>query len=201
VGVESGMQYRDEGCERIEEALRARSEYAGWSAHRMSLGKTLTKRSPELTDPYEIENEKKKSIIWIGEKELELLDSPELLLAYIEVEIQRERISGKYCEFSLFYLLFSLLFDMMLVPYLKFWMFPLLVVIFVPVILLEKIYRANKIEREQIELDILHARNNPAYREAIRRLSGLSDNLKPDADDFQKFGERYRVIEDALTHE
>ena len=194
------MQTKDEGCERIEEALRARSEYAGWSAHRMLLSKTLTKRSPELTDPYEIEDEKKRSIIWIDEKELELLDSPELLLAYIEVEIQRERISGKYCEFSLFYLLFSLLVDLMLVPYLKFWMFPLLVVIFVPAILLDKIYRANKIEREQTELDILHARNNPAYREAIRRLSGLSDSLKPDANDFQKFGERYKAIEDALSH-
>lgn len=201
MGVESGMQYRDEGCERIEEALRARSEYAGWSAHRMPLSKILTKRSPELTDPYEIKDEKKKSILWIDEKELELLDSPELLLAYIEVEIQREQISGKYCEFSLFYLLFSLLVDLMLVPYLKFWMFPLLVVIFLPVILLEKIYRANKIEREQTELDILHARNNPAYREAVRRLSGISDSLKPDADDFQKFGERYRVIEDALSHD
>ncbi|MFW9789162.1 MAG: hypothetical protein ACFFE2_00325 [Candidatus Thorarchaeota archaeon] len=176
--IDPQTHYRDEICEAIEATLRTSSEFDEWTVHRLRIDRKLAKPHPELHDPFDVRNPEGKHMTWLFEYELELLDSPELLVAYIRGNSERIEIAGKLDR----QLAIIVIAVMLISPSIIFfpWRPDSLFrftwgVVELALAISLMAYLVRRRNQALTRMDVINARNDPSFREALRILSILSD--------------------------
>jgi len=161
---------------------------------------TIATKPPILEDPYEIQDSDGKTREWLLKEELDILDHPDNLLAYLDIKMKRSKIEHWYGVRA--FLALILISSFLLVTTLRFipepysmmyFLVPLLAILFAYLI-------AGLIMRRMgqtlTKLDIETAKTIPEFRETLRKLAILSDAFS--LMDMKQYFERHRAVEDAL---
>jgi hypothetical protein len=196
--VDPRTHYRDEFCENIEGQMRNRSELSGWTVYRMQTDTFELDSTTLSNDMFDILDSNGKHKLILFENELTLLDSPELLVAYISGNARRvsllDKIGKRIAIIGAFGLLllpfvsFFVLFNhelQMAVVFIEFVSFLLLVFLLI-----------QWMNGTLLKSDIATARIDPSFREALKRLAVLSE--REPFEETKRYIDRFQAVENSF---
>lgn len=193
--ADSRKHYRDEVCISIEEVLRTRPKYDGWTVHRLKVV-----GDPEYHGPLDVRDVNGNQMTRIFDDEIKLLDTPELLLAYIGGNTNRDiianRVDRRHSVIVLLGLIPFLLFSFITIFGLE--LLSSIILNFVAgLVCFAPMYISWRMRnRALIDADKSSAQANPYFREAIQRLATFAENQQ--MKEYEFYIDRHEALEKAL---